>query len=64
MLLALALISLVAVVLVLAFVPSPIVRQQIKGQIPVSVNYFFLHASVTSHVSCSYVHLERFKLLS
>lgn len=41
MLLALALISLVAVVLVLAFVPSSIVRQQTKGQIPVSVNYFF-----------------------
>ncbi|PTB40441.1 hypothetical protein M441DRAFT_432154 [Trichoderma asperellum CBS 433.97] len=41
MLLALALISLVAVVLVLAFVPSSIVRQQTKGQVPVSVNYFF-----------------------
>lgn len=41
MLLALALISFVGVVLVLAFVPFSTVRQQTKGQIPVSVNYFF-----------------------
>ncbi|KAK0767245.1 hypothetical protein N5P37_000979 [Trichoderma harzianum] len=61
MLLALALISFVAVVLVLAFVPFSTVRQQTKGQIPISVNYFFtrqcnkscgfcFHTAKTSHM--------------